>query len=84
MKTDKKPRCASANSQCSIQGVLVGLERCISDKLRDGSSAAVGSGTDLEDYWCGGLDSPGGTVVKNPPASAGVTGDGRFDPWVRE
>ena len=38
----------------------------------------------MEDYWCGGLDFPGGTVVKNPPASAGVTGDGRFDPWVRE
>ena len=26
---------------------------------------------------------PGGTVVKNPPASAGDTRD-RFDPWVRK
>ena len=62
----------------------MGLENCISDKLRDGSPAAVGAGTDLEDYWPGGLDFPGGTVVKNPPASAGVAEDAWFDPWVRK
>ena len=29
-------------------------------------------------------DLPGGSVVKNLPASAGDAGDHRFDPWVRK
>ena len=28
------------------------------------------------------MDSPGGSVLKNPPASAGDAGDPHFDPWV--
>ena len=62
----------------------MGLERGISDKLQDGSPATVGAGTGLEDYWPGGLDFPGDTVVKNSPVSAGVAGGSWFDPWVRK
>ena len=29
-----------------------------------------------------GMGFPGGTVVKNLPASAGDSGDCRFDPWI--
>ena len=58
----------------------MGLERCISDKLRDGSPAAVGSGTDLEDYWWWLRGFPDGSVVKNLPANAGDTGDSGLIP----
>ena len=33
--------------------------------------------------WCSGTDSPGGSVVKNPPAKAGDTGDAGSVPVLR-
>ena len=33
--------------------------------------------------WCSGTDFPGGSVVKNPPAKAGDTGDAGSVPVLR-